>query len=484
MRRKKRVPAPGADAHDPPATPGSRGNFTPPAGAQQPHASQDEDSTGFSAPSGSGSRFALHNWRVPTRLVAIAIVPVIAGLVFAGLRVTASVDFARQADGAERAAKLARSATSLADALQNERDVTALPLTRGERNSVQVRRTWASTDKVLAQFRADASRVLDNDRVVTRVKAAEANLSWITTLRQEAYRPALMPLATQQAYSEMFRPLMAFDNELGFGSTKVTSRGRAVYAVSLAKASSSTQRALVQTALARDRLTPSDRIAVQAAVTLEQTAYSEFLSGALPEDVRTFHRTMSATDGRVHDAYLARVLGVKPGASLAAAGLRPEQWYSAASTEIGLMRKVELEITNGIVADAQGIRAEAERDALVNGVGALLAVAVAALITLVISRSMVRGTSILRTSALDIAENRLPELVGKLSMTDPERVDTRVRPIPLFGRDEIGEVARAFDQVHSEAVRLAAEQALLRGNVNAIFTNLSLRNQGDRKSVV
>ena len=43
--------------------------------------------------------------------------------------------------------------------------------------------------------------------------------------------------------------------------------------------------------------------------------------------------------------------------------------------------------------------------------------------------------------------------------------------------DEIGEVARAFDQVHREAVRLAAEQALLRGNVNAIFTNLSRRNQ-------
>ena len=51
------------------------------------------------------------------------------------------------------------------------------------------------------------------------------------------------------------------------------------------------------------------------------------------------------------------------------------------------------------------------------------------------------------------------------------------RPIPITTTDEIGEVARAFDQVHREAVRLAAEQALLRGNVNAIFTNLSRRNQ-------
>ena len=43
--------------------------------------------------------------------------------------------------------------------------------------------------------------------------------------------------------------------------------------------------------------------------------------------------------------------------------------------------------------------------------------------------------------------------------------------------DEIGEVARAFDQVHQEAVRLAANEAALRGNINAMFVNLSRRSQ-------
>jgi hypothetical protein len=38
-------------------------------------------------------------------------------------------------------------------------------------------------------------------------------------------------------------------------------------------------------------------------------------------------------------------------------------------------------------------------------------------------------------------------------------------------------VARAFDQVHREAVRLAANEAALRGNVNAMFVNLSRRSQ-------
>ncbi len=94
-----------------------------------------------------------------------------------------------------------------------------------------------------------------------------------------------------------------------------------------------------------------------------------------------------------------------------------------------------------------------------------------------VARQMSRSMRQLRNAAFGIAEQRLPMLVDQLSRTDPGRVDTRVQAIPITTTDEIGEVARAFDQVHREAVRLAAEQALLRGNINAIFTNLSRRNQ-------
>ena len=52
-----------------------------------------------------------------------------------------------------------------------------------------------------------------------------------------------------------------------------------------------------------------------------------------------------------------------------------------------------------------------------------------------------------------------------------------VEPIAVDSTDEIGEVARAFDQVHREAVRLASNEAALRGNVNAMFVNLSRRSQ-------
>jgi len=43
--------------------------------------------------------------------------------------------------------------------------------------------------------------------------------------------------------------------------------------------------------------------------------------------------------------------------------------------------------------------------------------------------------------------------------------------------DEIGDVARAIDQMHREALRIAASEAAIRGKLNPILANLSRRSQ-------
>jgi signal transduction histidine kinase len=105
----------------------------------------------------------------------------------------------------------------------------------------------------------------------------------------------------------------------------------------------------------------------------------------------------------------------------------------------------------------------------------LLAITLAT--TTFIGRSMVGPLRRLRTGALQVAGVRLPETVQRMSETDGENVSLEVEPINVDSTDEIGEVARAFDQVHREAIRLAANEAALRGNVNAMFVNLSRRSQ-------
>ena len=87
----------------------------------------------------------------------------------------------------------------------------------------------------------------------------------------------------------------------------------------------------------------------------------------------------------------------------------------------------------------------------------------------------------LQREALEIATVKLPERVAaaasgaELAESDPAAFN-RVEPIGVQTTDEIGRVARAFDQVHAEAVRLAGTEAQLRSNLNAMFISLSRRS--------
>ena len=99
------------------------------------------------------------------------------------------------------------------------------------------------------------------------------------------------------------------------------------------------------------------------------------------------------------------------------------------------------------------------------------------LAALLVARSLVLPLRRLRAGALDIASVQLPERVRLLSENPESAASLEVAPINVTSQDEIGQVARAFDQVHSEAVRLAGEQALLRSSFNAMFVNLSRRSQ-------
>ncbi|RAJ29168.1 signal transduction histidine kinase [Kitasatospora sp. SolWspMP-SS2h] len=455
------------------------------------------------------------NWRVPTRLVAILVIPVIIALVFGGLRVNTSLDDYNQADRAVRIANLASAATKLADALEQERDETLVPLLAGQGDQGEVKKLRDKTDEALKGYN-DAFHAIKGDATMARRNDQfQAAVAYLPHLRANAYKPELFATATANAYSLIFAPLLAVDNSVGFGSTNVTSKGRAIYAMSLAKASASTQRALMLQLLVGlgvggvDGHEGEDLIqSLVVASRLEQTALSEFNTASDESELKVYSdalvdqatadqrlplrmpdgHSLPTMDGllAVGMSYAGQLSSTSGGGDNAAKiidqvgrdGLTRPLWDQATKSHMSALRSAETDLLGQVVGEAQGIKDRAFTDWVLNSLIVVASLVLAGLLTGYIARSMILGMRTLNTAALDIANHRLPELVDKLSKTDPERVDTSVSPIPLHGRDEIGEVARAFDQVHQQAVSLAAEQALLRGNVNAIFTNLSRRSQG------
>ncbi|MCH6162811.1 sensor histidine kinase [Streptomyces marispadix] len=477
----------------------SRGNFTPPSRVSV--TSDLSDGPG----GGRRSRFAVRNWRVRTRLYAILLIPVAVGLVFGGFRVNDSIGTWNEAEDAQRTAELVRAAATYGNAIIDERDRTAAPLLAGRRNDPAVDRARKVTDRAKKDFDRAAEAMPDKPGLKRRLAVFRKVEPKLGPLRATAYSQRLGGVQTEEGYVEVQHPLMEFSNELGFGTGNITSYGRTVYSVSLGKAAQSLERSIGMHLLLRPGPDKADTKRQHTALTsyayLERIAMEEYVGGGRPADVKLLKQetAKAAAEGKTRAAKAKAeataagkefvppppteqaipliVSGAKEKA-LAAKGVTPESWFATSTGKFDAYRAVEKELADKAVDETAQISDDAARDALINGLIVLVALLIAFFLAGMMARSMSRSMGSLRTAAFDIAEQRLPMLVDQLSRTDPGRVDTRVAPIPIDSTDEIGEVARAFDQVHREAVRLAAEQALLRGNVSAIFTNLSSRNQG------
>ncbi|MDK1477070.1 nitrate- and nitrite sensing domain-containing protein [Streptomyces sp. 549] len=493
MRRSKTAPPP----------PESRGNFTPPRAAVGATGSAEPSAT--PAASGSSSRFAVRNWRVATRLNAILLIPVLVALVFGGFRVQNSMNTLSDAQDAERTAEIVAAASTYAHALLDERDRTAAPLLKGDDNAEEITKARAATDEARTAFQEAAERAPDTPSLQRRLDGIAKVEPKLDSLRQAAYSSRLSGVQTQLGYVEIQHPLMNLSNELGLGTGNVVAYGRTVYAISLAKSAESLTRSIGTQLLVKPGPGAESKAeqltAFQSYAYLEDVALSEYLAGGTQQDadrLRSDLRTLQA-DGKEKiaaakaqaeaagqefvappsmDGMIERIgSGAKP-TTLASQGITADVWFQSATGKFDVYRGIEEDLAQRAVAEAGSIASDAKREAIVNSAIVLAALLIAFVIAALMARSMSRNMNRLRNAAFDVAEQRLPMLVDQLSRTEPGRVDTNVTPIPIDTRDEIGEVARAFDQVHREAVRLAAEQALLRGNVNAIFTNLSSRNQG------
>jgi signal transduction histidine kinase len=112
---------------------------------------------------------------------------------------------------------------------------------------------------------------------------------------------------------------------------------------------------------------------------------------------------------------------------------------------------------------------------LVGGLG-LLAIVISIILSLWIGRRQVRELSALRLSALELSNERLPEVVRRLAAG--EEVDVSAQALPIAATsDEVRQVGEAFATVQQTAVEAAVGQARLRQGISHIFRNLARRSQ-------
>ncbi|HEY8544185.1 MAG TPA: ATP-binding protein, partial [Acidimicrobiales bacterium] len=125
------------------------------------------------------------------------------------------------------------------------------------------------------------------------------------------------------------------------------------------------------------------------------------------------------------------------------------------------------------------INADARRTQTTFTVGGLLVLAVLAVVTTLVARSITRPLRSLTRQATAMADERLPQAVQRIleAPTNKPIETPRLEPIDVRTRDEVADVAQALTTVQDAALGLAVEQAALRRNIADSFVHLGRRNQ-------
>jgi signal transduction histidine kinase len=439
------------------------------------------------------SRRALKNWRVRSRLLLLITIPTLTAVVLGGTRIVSSVQSALTFQRVEQLAQLSSSVTTLAGRLEDERDQTVIYLAQQEAGSktattqlVQVKRQYALSAQPAAQVRAGVNAIGSTFPVQVQQDAAQirSELAALPSLRAASTGAKASVVGVIANYAASISTLLNIDDDiaLGSGDASLASSVRALGQISRIEEDTSQQRAVLGAALTLKTFEPgmlTDLVTAQAA---EQAGIPQFDAVATPQQAALYRNTVSgnqvnsAQQDEQHAIDLGTTFSNITG-QLTNSGITVQQWMRAATTKIDDLRQVERTIVSAAKTRANQLRRTAIIDAIIIGVAVTVLLGLALVLTSLVGRSMVRPLRRLRAGALEIAGLQLPETVRRMSESDGSGSPLAVEPIDVDSADEIGEVARAFDQVHREALRLAANEAALRGNVNAMFVNLSRRSQ-------
>jgi signal transduction histidine kinase len=444
---------------------------------------------------------ALRNWRVRSRLLLLITIPTLTAVVLGGFRIVDSVQSALAYQRVEKLANLSLDITSLAATLENERDVTASYIAaglNGGRAAAQSKNkvTKASAAALLqtvtedyqlskpwvARVRGEVAGIGSGypAQVQQDASAITAVLGTLTDLRNAATKTQLPMIDMVQKYTTLIDQVLAIDGDLsiGNGDPSLTETARALGLVSEIAEQASEQRAYLAYAFTREAFPAGILPALVDAETNMNASIKQYQTDATPQQIALYNNVVSGglVDFANEEEAQAIIFG-QSGKNLNITTTTADDWFGDMSGEIDDMHLVEHRLARDAVSRASALRGQAIFDASATGLAVFLVLAIALLLTTMVGRSMVRPLRRLRAGALEVAGIRLPETVRRMSDTDGTGVPLEVEPIGVDSADEIGEVARAFDQVHREALRLASNEAALRGNVNAMFVNLSRRSQ-------
>ncbi|MEU5696123.1 nitrate- and nitrite sensing domain-containing protein [Actinosynnema sp. NPDC020468] len=415
-----------------------------------------------------------------SKLAVVLLVPALSTLALAGLRLNTQLGDVELFGKVQRELELSAQVASVSDALQLERDA-AVAFVAGERRDA-------------AEWTKRSSEV---DGQVSRLRDVTGSTSGIDQPVREAFQKSLQALDGLNALRNTTQGTLYPDSSVASAYTQILSALAQVHRVTAsslsnqdltplsganlalysAKEQLSLQNAILVATAKKHGFGPNQEVALRAAQSRLDAALTEFANTASPENRQRYSDIVSgsAVDARSQFVQLALVQQADQGE----VSIPDADVLKAGEETAKLIRQVSVDIEKQADDTVQRLAAEASTGAWRDAALVAFALVIAFALMAFVARSMLTPLRVLRRSAMDVARNRLPEAIKRIrTHRDPERAaEEALVPVPIQTTEEVGQVARAFDAVQREAIRLAVEQVALRANVNDMFINLSRRSQ-------
>jgi signal transduction histidine kinase len=444
--------------------------------------------------SARGLRGYLRDRPIWVKLGLIMMVPTLATIVVGFSALFANISAANDADRARTLASLSADSGAIVDALQNERAATVLRLgtqttdtakIKGLQNAYQS--LFDNADAAIRDYHQHRNALTGlPDVFETRLGTVDSELNALPGLRTQVLGGTDITLALAEGrYDNLISSLISIRDSSAqlTGDANLNLEMRAGAALAQYKETVAQERTIGLRLLLVRKMFVSDQQQFVGSLTGQSQTLVEFKSSATGDLGQLFDATVTAPQVQQYESsfygWNTQVNDVVP-TDLPS----PQTWDSALSGQGRLVRQVEQESDKRIASDAADLHDRVQAQVLVEA-GLLLAlVLVAVLIAWMVARQMNRSLRELRHGALAIAQYGLPHAVQRLrdpafaTQNQPHQVALQIAdPLPVRSRDEFGQVTEAFNAVHLEAVRTAAEQAALRASVATMFINLARRSQ-------
>ncbi len=427
-----------------------------------------------------------------TKLGLIMIVPTLATIIVGTAGLLDHVQAANNADRARTLVVLAGDAGNLVHGIQDERSKAVqllntsqkadLATLTGEYANLQEKTDAANL--IYRQSRSTLADIPDNLRAL--LDRIEAQLGELPKMRTQIVGRIQIPRSVaERRYRVLISDLLQIrDIASQFtGDTTLTERLRAAGAVASVKEYLSQERVVVLQTLADKEMTEANRREFINTRTGQDLALTTFAGAATPDQSQLLNRTITGPEVRQTLEDEGRLDSLAIGANPNTV-VNADTWDRSMSGRSDLLNTVETALNAQAQTAAVDLGARVQRQVLLETGLLLLTLLLGVLFAWLVARSMARSLRDLRQGALAVAQYGLPQAVARLrdpalaTNMSPAGVALQIaEPLPVRSRDEFGQVTEAFNAVHLEAVRTAAEQAALRSSVATMFVNLARRSQ-------